>query len=42
MTQIISHRAKSAGAALANAFNRLRLAPEAFAHVIERLAIGKD
>lgn len=42
MTQIIAHRAKSAGAVVANALNWLRLMPDAFAHAIERLAVGKE
>jgi hypothetical protein len=41
MTKFIDHRAKSAGAVFANAFNWLRLVPDAFAHTIERFAIGK-
>jgi hypothetical protein len=41
MAQIIAHRAKSASAAVANAFNWFQFLPEAFVHTIERLAIGK-
>ncbi len=42
MAQIIAHRADSASAPVANEFNWLRIVPDAFAHTVEGLAIGKD